>query len=64
MRARGLRPRGAWTCLARAASPVLPSDFFDSVGAPDCYVKNYAARYPARMYPCQRFRHLLAEMST
>jgi len=41
--------------LAIAMNPVLPSVSSDSVGAPD-YSKTYAAQYPARTCPCQRFK--------
>jgi hypothetical protein len=32
---------------------VLPSAFLYSVGAPD--IQHFAAQYPARRFPCQRF---------
>ena len=45
--------------LARARPSVLPSPLSHRVGALDAYP--FAAQYPARMYPCQRFADTLAE---
>jgi hypothetical protein len=59
MRARGLGPRRADTMLAMTHHAVLPSAFLHSVGAPD--VQLFAARYSARMYPCQRFAYTLTD---
>ena len=48
-----------------AADTVWPSAFSDNLGTPDHPQLSprgmyYAARYPARAYPCQRFAHTLA----
>ena len=59
MRARGLRPRGVRIPLALARYTVLPSVLVDAVGTPD--YQSFAAPYPARMFPCQRFAGLLAD---
>jgi hypothetical protein len=48
-----------------AAHPVLPSAYLHSVGTPE-YPElaprgmDFAAQYPARAYPCQRFAADLA----
>jgi hypothetical protein len=57
-RAWGLGPRGAGVHLAITVPAVLPSAFLYSVGAPD--IQHYAAQYPARRFPCQRFDAALA----
>ena len=62
MRARGLRPRRARAALAMARHPMLPSAFLHSVGTLNS--KLFAARYSARMLPCQRFADALASAST
>ena len=55
---RGLRPRRVRQVLAISHLLVLPSAFRYGVG-PLIY-ENYAAQYPARLYPCQRFACSLA----
>ena len=57
-RAWGLGPRGTSVHLAMTVRAVLPSAFLYSVGAPD--IQHYAAQYPARRFPCQRFDAALA----
>ena len=52
-RAWGLGPRGASVHLALTVPAVLPSAFPYSVGALD--IQHFAAQYPARRFPCQRF---------
>ena len=59
MRARGLRPRRADTVLTMTHRAVLPSAFLHSVGTPDEQL--FAARYSARMHPCQRFTDILTD---
>src|SRR5713101_545098 len=58
VRARGLRLRGTRTHLAVSMRPVLPSAHPYGVGIPN--LASYAAEYPARTYPCQRFDVALA----
>lgn len=57
-RAWGLGPRRAGVHLAMTVRAVLPSAFLYSVGAPD--IQHFAAQYPARRFPCQRFDAALA----
>ena len=57
-RAWGLGPRRADAHLAMAARAVWPSAFLYSVGALD--LQPFAAQYPARGFPCQRFAAALA----
>ena len=52
-RAWGLGPRRAGVRLAMAVRAVWPSAFLCSVGALDR--QHFAAPYPARGFPCQRF---------
>ena len=52
-RAWGLGPRRAVAHLAMAMRAVWPSALLYSVGALDR--KHFAAQYPARGFPCQRF---------
>ena len=52
-RAWGLGPRRAGAHLAMTVRAVWPSAFLYSVGALDR--KHFAAQYPARGFPCQRF---------
>src|SRR6202166_2330298 len=52
-RAWGLRLRRAVQRLALSLLAMLPSATNDSVGAP---IELFEARYPARPYPCLRFR--------
>jgi hypothetical protein len=39
--------------LAISALPILPSAFSYNVGVPEEF--SFAAEYPARTFPCQRF---------
>jgi hypothetical protein len=57
-RAWGLRPRRASVHLAMTVPAVLPSALLHSVGAP--VIQHFAAQYPARRFPCQRFDAALA----
>ena len=41
---------------------MLPSKYQDIVGTPD--LSDFAAQYPARMYPCQRFITVLTNRNT
>src|SRR4030095_15876797 len=64
--AQGLRPRGVQKRLAISTPPVLPSDYFDSVGTPEWpplarWGFNFTAQYLAYTYPCQRFTCALAD---
>src|SRR5216684_5547609 len=59
VRARGLRPRGTRTHLAISMRPVVPCAYLHSVGVPKRSF-TFAAQYPARTYPCQRFGETLA----
>ena len=67
-RVRGVSDRaGSDACLAKAAAPVWPSAYLHSLGTPDHPQLSprgmyYAARYPARAYPCQRFAHTLTNV--
>jgi len=61
------RVRGVRRCLAMAAAPVWPSACLHSLGTPDNprlapRGMDYAAQYPARAYPCQRFAHTLTNV--
>jgi hypothetical protein len=47
--------------LAISALPILPSAFSYSVGIPEDL--SFAAEYPARTFPCQRFDAALADGS-
>jgi len=47
--------------LAISAHPMLPSASFHSVGIPENIC--FAAEYPARTFPCQRFVAALASGS-
>ena len=65
-RERSIRPRRGRTCLALSACPVLPSTKMESVGSLKCpwltpRGANFAAQWPARMYPCRRFVLVLAD---
>lgn len=57
-RAWGLGPRGVSVLLAMTVHTVWPSAFLYSVGTPDFQL--FAAQYPARRFPCQRFAATLA----
>ena len=57
-RAWGLGPRRAGANLAMTVRVVWPSALLYSVGALDR--KHFAAQYPARGFPCQRFAATLA----
>ena len=59
VRAQGLGPRGGGTALAITICSVLPSVPYDAVGPPEVYF-TFAAQYPARTSPCQRFAFALA----
>ena len=52
-RARGLGPRGVDLHLAMTVQSMWPSASLDGVGTPDEH--DFAAQYPARACPCQRF---------
>ena len=58
-RAWGLGPRRADVHLAMAVRVVWPSAFLYSVSALD--FQNFAAQYPARSFPCQRFAGTLTD---
>jgi hypothetical protein len=50
-----------------AAAPVLPSASLHGLGTPDDPQlaprgMDFAAQYPARAYPCQRFAHTLTDV--
>jgi hypothetical protein len=60
MRARGLRPRGVLSRLALATRSVWPSACLHGVGTPE-WSKVFAAQYPARTFPCQRFTPALTD---
>ena len=65
MRAWGLRPRRGRACLAVSARPVSPSTKLESVGSlksPQLAPRgaDFAAQWPARMYPYRRFAIVLA----
>jgi len=50
-----------------AADTVWPSAYLHSLGTPVTHrpksgVMDYAAQYPARAYPCQRFAHTLTNV--
>ena len=58
---------GSMRCLANAALTVWPSAYLHNLGTPDlphlpARGMYYAAQYPARTYPCQRFAHTLANV--
>ena len=55
VRAQGLGPRGGGTALAITICSVLPSVPYDAV-----VYFTFAAQYPARTSPCQRFAFALA----
>src|SRR5439155_12606997 len=59
-RARGLRPRGVPVPLALATHWVWPSAYLHGVGTPEWFM-DFAAQYPARSFPCQRFAPVLAD---
>ena len=59
VRARGLRPRGTPSRLAISVPRMLPSASPYSVGIPE--LGHFAAEYPARTFPCQRFDAALAD---
>ena len=59
VRAQGLGPRGGGTALAITICSVLPSVPYDAVGPPK-FIFTFAAQYPARTSPCQRFAFALA----
>ena len=58
VRARGLRPRGTRTHLAISMRHGGAFRYPYGVGVPD--LASFAAQYPARTYPCQRFEVVLA----
>ena len=60
-RAWGLGPRRAEMHLAMMVRVVLPSAYLYSVGALE--YKHFAAQYPARGFPCQRFAAALTSAS-
>ncbi len=60
-RAWGLGPRRADVHLAMAVRIVWPSAYLYSVGALES--EHFAAQYPARGFPCQRFAAALAGVS-
>jgi hypothetical protein len=57
----GLGPRRADVHLAMTVRVVWPSAFLYSVSALD--FQNFAAQYPARSFPCQRFAAALTGVS-
>ena len=59
MRARGLQTTQGRAALAMTRPLMLPSAFLHSVGTLD--LQHFAARYSARMFPCQRFAGALAD---
>ena len=61
LRAWGLGPRRAGVHLAMMVRVVWPSAFLYSVSALD--IQLFAAQYPARSFPCQRFAAALAGVS-
>ena len=60
-RAWGLGPRRAVSHLALTVRAVWPSAYLYSVGA--LKSEHFAAQYPARGFPCQRFAAALAGAS-
>ncbi len=60
-RAWGLGPRRAGVRLAMTVRAVWPSAFLYSVGALE--LQPFAAPYPARGFPCQRFAAILTDVA-